>query len=143
MRLFLLSLVATVLALPAEDTPARKVYIENLPPPAPGLTSRFSASGILINYYTDSDCTQFTTQVKPAMYEVYNYQWSGTNSANIVKCPVTGPSSDLCHCGLCDQPNGEGNCAQIYVDSNLHVNGLGGPNCAYGLGIQSMYCEYY
>jgi hypothetical protein len=142
MRLFLLTLASTILALPTEDVSPRTVSFENIPTPGANIESRGgAASGILVNYYNDNVCTQYQLQLKPAMYEWYGYQWGSTQSANIVGCPVQGPGG-LCHCVLCDGPNGSGTCAQIYVNKNLQPSKPGGPNCAYGLAIKSMYCEY-
>lgn len=142
MRLFLLALASTVLALPTEDAAPRAVKFQNLDPRSSSVPTPDDATGIVLQYYTDTQCTQYLLSFKPAMYYFYNYQYSGTQSANIVKCPVTGPSNGLCHCAICDQRDGKGNCYQISVNRNLQPVYQGTPNCAYGLNAQSMYCEY-
>jgi hypothetical protein len=61
------------------------------------LTPKILASGIKINYYTDSSCTAYTTQISPKLDSCYNYQWGGTNSANIVGCGGE-PCGNICEC---------------------------------------------
>ena len=105
-----------------------------------GLNTVFAAN-IQVNYYTDGGCSDYATSIEYSDTwdsGCYNYQWDGSNSANIAGCP----SGDPCECYFWPEENCQGQ-AQGYVTSvPLSIN-PSATNCAsnWGVGWSSMRCD--
>ncbi|KAF7588702.1 hypothetical protein BBP40_005302 [Aspergillus hancockii] len=54
-----------------------------------------SAAQLKVNYYSDGGCTNYLTSIYPGnVQDCYDYDYSGTNSANIANCD----GYQLCTC---------------------------------------------
>ncbi|KAI1101328.1 hypothetical protein F4804DRAFT_13936 [Jackrogersella minutella] len=89
-----------------------------------------AAAAVQINYYSDGGCSQYITSPPsvPTDGSCYQYQFGGTNSANIADC-----DHSICECIFYTGANCQG--AQDVAISP-------GDNCAsdYGSGLQSFQC---
>ncbi|KAH8645739.1 hypothetical protein BX600DRAFT_519321 [Xylariales sp. PMI_506] len=90
-------------------------------------------TGIQINYYTDGGCDDYLASPPnvPTAGGCYQWQYTGTNSANVVGCSFQFG----CECTFFTGPDCTGDSqGSTYVD--------GGSNCAsdYGTGFQSFSC---
>lgn len=87
---------------------------------------------VQINYYSDGGCQDYVLSIpNPPGSTVYNYQYSGTNSANIANCDGYLD----CSCTFYTEPNGQGNQQFIMSDDNDCASNWGG-------GFQSFKCTY-
>ena len=85
-----------------------------------------------INYYTDGGCSSFASSPPNPFTDnsCYNWQISGTNSANIANCD----GFSTCDCSFYTQPN----CGGASQSASF-----GGNNCAsnWGQGFSSFKCQ--
>jgi hypothetical protein len=88
------------------------------------------ASAMNVNYYSDGGCSNYVSSPPnvPADGSCYNWQWSGSNSANIANCDY-----GTCVCSF----HVDANCGGPYEQIEYGVN-----DCAsyYGTGFQSFAC---
>ncbi|KAI2629347.1 hypothetical protein GGS26DRAFT_592014 [Hypomontagnella submonticulosa] len=75
-------------------------------------------SAIQVNYYKDGGCSDYATSIKnvPSDGSCYNYEWNGSNSANIANCDWPNCECIFFTDGNCQNPKysavwGSDNCA--------------------------------
>jgi len=96
---------------------------------------RAAAGAVKVNYYSDGGCSAFMVSIWPFdTMSCYNWQWTGSNSANIAGCPTGGS----CYCQFYQAANCQGG-------AHSAVQVPFGPSCAsnWGYGFQSMRCNYF
>ncbi|KAF4334072.1 hypothetical protein FBEOM_12083 [Fusarium beomiforme] len=98
------------------------------------LLTAVSAAELKVNYYTDGGCKDYAGvslhPVTGSGWGCYNYQWSGSNSANIADC--TFPNGK-CVCTFYTHKDCKGASESVvYPDDNCASN--------WGHGWESMKC---
>jgi hypothetical protein len=95
------------------------------------LISAATAAELKVNYYSDGGCSDYILSLHPGVsYGCYDYNWQGSNSANIADC--TYPNG-VCVCTFYTQAGCKGASQSVDYPNN---------NCAsnYGHGFLSMKC---
>lgn len=96
-----------------------------------------TCNSIQVNYFTDSQCSKYTTQISPFTNgNCYTYQWNSQRSASIAGCNT---SQNYCYCYFYS----DGHCKN-YIDfeyTDKDGNQEASDGCASGV-VQSVKCNF-